>query len=271
LTPGPSGPMVDGMPSHLKDLPSLRTADAIQAALAGGEPWFYDFRFSNGASTAVQGEAVPWVHRTRAEMIFPGLDEALGQAWSSTRCLDVACNEGWFSAQLAARGAAEVRGIDIREEHLRKARLIREISGLQTLAFERADILGMTPATHGTFGLTLLLGLLYHVENPLGVLRSVRALTAGICVIETQVARGSQILECRTVGAPGSRSGPAVALVPGHPSHVGPGMPLVLVPTLDALYAMLQAAGFQDVRSISPPADAYPHFKDLDRVVLFAR
>src|SRR5262245_50508748 len=98
-------------------LPTRQTIDQVRDALARDEPWFYEFQFSNGAATKASDDLAALVHRTRADLIFPLLDELVGERWPATRCLDVACNEGWFAMQLAARGAAHVTGIDIRAEH----------------------------------------------------------------------------------------------------------------------------------------------------------
>jgi tRNA (mo5U34)-methyltransferase len=254
----------------VRAIPSGRSLEHVSATLASNEPWFYEFRFSNGAATTPSDDLSGLVHRTRAEMIFPLLDDLIGDRWPATRCLDMACHEGWFATQLAARGAAHVEGIDIRAEHVRKATVIKELSDLDALTFDCEDALDLTPEKHGTYDLTLLLGFLYHVDNPLGVLRVARFLTRRLCVIETVVARGPVPMECRTVSVSGARRGHAVALVPSNETHAEPGRSLALVPTLDALYAMLHSLGFTRVYLVVPPPAAYEQYQQYDRIVLFA-
>ena len=45
---------------------------------------------------------------------------------------------------------------------------------------------------------------------------------------------------------------------------------MTLVPTLEALYYMLDAVGFNRVDLAPPPFSAYEQYADYDRVVLFA-
>ena len=59
------------------------------------------------------------------------------------------------------------------------------LSNLRTLEGRHRRL--STRARSATFDVTLMLGLLYHVENPVGALRLARALTRRACVIETQV------------------------------------------------------------------------------------
>jgi tRNA (mo5U34)-methyltransferase len=40
----------------------------------------------------------------------------------------------------------------------------------------------------GLFDVSIVFGLLYHLENPVAVLRAVRAITGRVCLVETQVA-----------------------------------------------------------------------------------
>ncbi|HYH58036.1 MAG TPA: FkbM family methyltransferase [Thermoleophilaceae bacterium] len=49
-----------------------------------------------------------------------------------------------------------------------------------------ADIATLDPSDLGTFDIVLCLGVIYHVRDPLGVLRNVAALTAGTALIETE-------------------------------------------------------------------------------------
>lgn len=251
-------------------IPSFQQKDETQNALNKAEPWFYEFQFLNGASTKQNHGVIDAVHKTRAEMVFPMLDDIIGENWSKTTCLDIACNEGWFSSQIAARGAAKVTGVDIRKEHIEKANLIKELSGLKNLEFHQKNILKTSENEYGNYDITLLLGLLYHVDDPIGIIRSAHALTKRMCIIETQVARSVAQLECRTIAAPGVRFGPGVALVASNTTHVEPGRGVVLVPSLDALYAMLYSVGFQRIFLVIPTYSSYEQFKDYDRVVLFA-
>lgn len=250
-------------------LPTDEGPGALEQRLASHGRWFYRYSFANGVTNEPPDPVTQAIHEERARLVFPELDRIVGDRWDTTECLDVACHEGWFSMQLAARGAARVVGLDIRAEHVKKANVIRDITGLGNVTFEEADLFALDPAEFGPFDVTLLLGLLYHLDNPIGALRTARSLTSNVCVLETQVARPSARLECLW-GSGEARSGPGIAVVPSDEVHVQGGRAVALVPTLDALLDLLAAVGFRDTGVVDVPSGGFPQFVDGDRVVVFA-
>ena len=62
-----------------------------------------------------------------------------------------------------------------------------------------------------------------------------------------------------------------MALVESDKWHVGPDKPLVLVPTLNALYKMLYASGFDRLFLGIPTETMHEQFKNFDRVIIFAQ
>jgi len=187
---------MDTTNSGLRPIPTSRTRDDVEAKLSEYTPWFYKFVFSNGAVTQTQDDLTNLIHDTRASLLFPFLDTVFHGRWQQVRCLDLACHEGWFGTQIALRGAQDVIGIDIREEHSAKASVIKELGGIDRISFRQGDVYELKPEQHGMFELTLFLGILYHLDNPIEALRAVRALTRSLCVIESQVARPGPELEC---------------------------------------------------------------------------
>lgn len=249
-------------------LPTQRSRKETQAQLDALEPWFYSYRFENGAATQAR-EHTQAIHDTRARLIFPFLDDLLAGRWQSTRCLDIGCHEGWFSAQLAVRGAGEVLATDIRPEHLERAAAVQRLAGLERVRIEGASLLDLAARGLEPFDVTFFVGVLYHLPNPIEAIQAVRALTRGVAVIETQVARAAPPLHAAW-GSGSHRSGPGMALLPSDASHVEPGEPLVLVPTLDALYALLHGAGFERIYLSVPDDTMEEQYRTYDRVVVFA-
>jgi tRNA (mo5U34)-methyltransferase len=250
-------------------LPTDEAPSALEKRLTSHGGWFYRYSFVNGVSSDPPDPVTQAIHDQRARLVFPELDRIIGDRWGTTRCVDVACHEGWFSMQLAARSAARVVGFDIRAEHIKKANVIREISGLGNVTFDEADLFALDPTQIGSFDVTLFLGLLYHLDNPVGALRAARSLTTQVCVLETQVARPTPRLECLW-GSGEARSGPGIAVVPSDDVHVQGGREVALVPTLEALLDLLTAVGFRDAKVLGVSGDGHPQFVDGDRVVVFA-
>jgi hypothetical protein len=259
------------MDQVIRPLPTKVPIDEARLLLEQNTPWFYKYRFVNGIESGSMQPLIDEIHDVRAELIFPFLDLAYEGKWSSVRCLDIGCHEGWFTFQLAVRGAREVIGVDVREEHLRKASVIQRITGLNNVSFSRASIYDLPRAGLGKFELTFFVGVLYHLDNPVGALSAVRAVTSRLCVIETQVARATPDLECLWGSDEGTHRGPGIVAVRSDPNHVEGDRSVVLVPTLRALYDLLYVAGFNHVYlAISRPG-MYRQYVDYDRVVVIAQ
>jgi tRNA (mo5U34)-methyltransferase len=258
-------------------IPTVHPRNYTEHTLKKYPEWFYEFTFSNGAKSEVVDPITRAIHQTRANLIFPFLDEFFRGRWPQIRCMDFACHQGWFSTQLALRGSGEVRGIDIRHEHVERALAIRELGPIANISFRQQNLYKVTADEDGTYELTLFLGILYHLDSPLEALRIARSLTKKLCVIETQVARSSSELHCLW-GSGSPRKGPGIALVHSDETHddragaIVEGVPnLVMVPTLSALYQMLYAAGFHKLYLTIPNTNMHEQYTDFDRVVIFAQ
>ena len=82
------------------------------------------------------------------------------------RVLDLGCEEGHFAVEFARHGA-EVVAVDVREQHLERARFLAEASGAaERLGTVRADVRELDPDELGEFDLVLCLGLHYHLDTP---------------------------------------------------------------------------------------------------------
>jgi 2-polyprenyl-3-methyl-5-hydroxy-6-metoxy-1,4-benzoquinol methylase len=233
------------------------------------ESWFYEFVFSDGMMTTPTDQIAKLIHHTRAELIFPFLDELFGDKWNEIRCLDTACNQGWFTMQVSSRGAKEVLGIDVRADHIEMASAIKYLTNMGNVNFEKRDLFSINPKKDGKYELTLFLGILYHLDNPLEALRIIHSVTKRICVIESQVARPGLELDCLW-GSGAPKHGPGIAIVHSDEHHVEGKRPVVLVPTLSALYRMLYAVGFTRLYLSIPQDSMYSQYADFDRVVVFA-
>ena len=165
-------------------------------------------------------------------------------------CLDLACHEGYFALQLALHGCREVLGIDAREENVARATLMRDLYALENLAFKRGNVLELTAAGIGQFDIVLMLGLLYHTPDIVGVLRLARALSKGICLIETQLAPESD-----------------AELEWGARSWFGLDLPCAVAPGVDVLLPQL---GFAEVEVLKPLADSYEQLARGMRVMIAA-
>ena len=251
-----------------------KAAQELRRRLEPFGTWMYRFDLGEGVATPLHQEWLMEVHETRSRMIFPELDRRFGNRWREVRCLDAGCNEGYFGFLVADRGAQSVLGVDARESNIQKAEFVKERLGFGNISFRIDDVMTLGPERDGTFHLTLALGLLYHLEDPMRALRSLRAVTEELCVIDTQVLRAGpgvttacgtkdQVVETEDVlgviEEPEWEWNP-LASVTG----------VSLVPNKPALMTMLRHAGFAEVRQIMPYQNCYEQYASFDRIVVFA-
>lgn len=238
--------------------------------------WFYRFRLPSGRVTETYlPEDVLKIHDTRERMLMQALEAEFGHGWGDLKCADLACHEGFFSHKLALKGCKEVVGVDARGEHVEHANLIREVFGHENLSFSVGDIQKMDAEGLGRFDVTLLFGVLYHLENVVGALRLARAITKRVCLIETQVAPnlsgvtdwGSYKFNKSIVGclAIVDESGELAA-----DNKEANTTAITLFPSLPGLLWLLKAVGFKDAEIIPPPADAYEQLASGKRVIVAA-
>jgi tRNA (mo5U34)-methyltransferase len=232
--------------------------------------WMYRFTLPDGQVTALHEPFLDDVHRTRAAMICPLLDDLI-RDWPSVRCLDIACNEGFFSFELARRSAREVVGFDARPVVIEKAQLVQSKLHHPNVSFSVFDLEQLTAEWNGRFDVVLCLGIVYHLENPIGCLRRVRNVTEKVCVIDTQLNRFSGEIETpegRATSVQRRRS--AMSLVDEPAGELSGVQPVSLVPNHRALLRILDAVGFSRVLQVMPPADAYEQYANFDRAIYFA-
>ena len=252
-------------------LPLKAAPGDAERLLRENAPWFYRYKFEGGMESPSMQPLIDEIHQVRADLIFPHLDLAFEGRWAGQRCLDIGCHEGWFSFQLAARGAREVVGCDVREEHLRKANVIRDLTGLANASFRHGSVYDLPQQGLGTFDIVFFVGVLYHLDNPMGSLAAVRKMTRRLCVIETQVAREAPDLECTWGSDEALHKGPGILVKPSDPNHIEGDRSVVLVPTLRGLYALLHAAGFMQCYLAVARPGMYRQYPAYDRVVMFAQ
>jgi tRNA (mo5U34)-methyltransferase len=250
------------------------TMTSLEEQLAA-ERWIYPWRLHDGSEVPVANAELPSIHRTRADLIASNVRDVLAASGPSASALDLACNEGWFSHRLREWGARRVVGIDVRSMNVERANVMRDYYDVPAneMEFRRADVFAMDPAEIGTFDVVLVLGLIYHVENPMGVLRLARSCTRRLCVVESQLTRQVQPI-IHGLGQSGqlheSEGSFAIQVERGDNSLASTGQVISLIPNRVAFSQMARSAGFATVEFAAPRPDHNPQYVSGDRAVLFA-
>ncbi|MDN5924396.1 MAG: class I SAM-dependent methyltransferase [Xanthomonadales bacterium] len=229
-----------------------------------GKDWFYRFELPGGKVTPTyDGGALDSVHATRLAMLDSVLDARFGPDLNRCSAVDLACHQGYFATKLAQRGA-EVLAIDARAEHIADAGLIRDALHLPNLALKQADVHSLSAPSLGQFDVVLMLGLIYHLENPVGALRLAHALTRNVCLVETQIVPGlTGVVDYGSYRFVRPLKGSFGIIDETEETH-GPEASttgICLVPSMDALMWILRKIGFTRVDVVPVPEDGYEQLR----------
>ncbi|HWE07271.1 MAG TPA: methyltransferase domain-containing protein [Rhizomicrobium sp.] len=250
-------------------------AEQIRKGIEQFGPWFYSFDFGEGLRTtpAIPPE-VAGIHDTRLAMLDAAVSRHFGGRTSVLNCLDIGCHQGFYSIAMARRGW-NVTGVDARDESLFAARFASSAAGFPQIAFHRGLVETLARDENRAYDLTLFLGVLYHVEDPMLCLRQVAAVTKEMCVIETQVV--DEVEGYAEWGARAwTRPYQGILALIDESGEFQAGnretgvTPMATCPSPKALLFMCRQAGFARAEILSPPPGAYEQHARGKRVVCAA-
>jgi tRNA (mo5U34)-methyltransferase len=150
-------------------------------------PWFHNLHLPGGRRTAPDhplGDfpAFKWAQ------IAPHLPADL----SGARALDIGCNAGFYSFELARRGA-DVLALDVDEHYLRQARWAAGELGLaDRVTLRQQGVYDLAQLDAEPFDVVLFLGVLYHLRHPLLALDIIAPLVGGKLVVQTLTTPGEE-------------------------------------------------------------------------------
>lgn len=192
-----------------------------------------------------------WFHRIRLPdgTVTPGVDDSEGklpriglpESLAGKSVLDVGAWDGFFSFECERRGAARVAALDhyswggggwgdFRSFEYARAALQSKVEA------RKLDIPDLCVEAVGTFDVVLCLGVLYHVDDPFGLLRRLGRICRELLIVETVYAMN-------LVPVPVARFLPERA-VNNDPTNFW-------APNLRCLDLMLRRAGFPEVTVFS--------------------
>ena len=164
-----------------------RTALAEEARRLG--PWFHDLRLPDGTQTAPNhplGEFPTNKWRQIAPLVPADLT-----GWTA---LDIGCNAGFYSFELARRGA-QVTAIDYDERYLAQASWAASVFDLSDrVAFRRMQLYDLAH-TQETYDLVWFMGVFYHLRYPTLGLDIVARKTRRMLVFQTMTVPGEESLD----------------------------------------------------------------------------
>jgi tRNA (mo5U34)-methyltransferase len=174
------------MPPDSAPVPTGDAARRAQIQALG--PWFHNLHLPDGLQTApdhfIDGDFPMFKWRQ--------LEPALPAQLAGWRVLDVGCNAGFYSFELARRGAS-VLGIDVDERYLAQARWAAAEFGLQRqVEFRRMEVYDL--AHHDeVFDLVWFMGVFYHLRYPLLALDLLARRTGRLMMFQTLTLPGESV------------------------------------------------------------------------------
>jgi tRNA (mo5U34)-methyltransferase len=152
-------------------------------------PWFHNLHLPDGIETAPDHPLGDFPTYKWAE-----LGRALPDDLVGAQALDIGCNAGFYSFELARRGAYVV-GIDHDEHYLTQARWARRRLGFDgAVDFRRMTVYDLARLDE-TFDLVLFMGVLYHLRYPLLALDLVTERVGGTLVLQTLTMPGGEPID----------------------------------------------------------------------------
>ena len=165
------------------------TSSALPDDAAALGPWFHNLHLPGGVLTAPEhplGDFPAYKWRE-----FAG---SLPEDLSGCRALDIGCNAGYYTFELAKRGA-EVLGIDHDPRYLQQARWAAERLGVsEAVELRQMDVYDLARVAD-QFDVVLFLGVLYHLRYPLLGLDLVAEKVRGTLVLQTLTSPVQQTRE----------------------------------------------------------------------------
>jgi tRNA (mo5U34)-methyltransferase len=152
-------------------------------------PWFHNVRLPDGTQTAPNhflGDFPSFKWRK--------LGPSLPQDLTGWTVLDIGCNAGFYTFELAKRGA-DVTGIDVDEHYLTQARwLAEELGFADRVRFQKMQVYDLAH-TSETYDLVLFMGVLYHLRYPMLGLDIVAQKVKRLLVMQTLSMAGTEVAE----------------------------------------------------------------------------
>jgi predicted RNA methylase len=169
------------------------------------EPTYHDFSWL-GLKTA----QIPGIYGPNQKAKAPVLAAYILTAFARLKCdsdgpitfAELFCADGFYAMFAAHFGASRAIGFDNdRDGHLAAAARIRDLLRLEQVSFVKTDIEAIDPAER--FSVVANVGGLYHVEDPVAVLKKSYEMATDFLIVQSVVSMASTAPDYFAKPAPG--------------------------------------------------------------------
>lgn len=155
------------------------TVDSVRESIRRLGPWFHNLHLPGGVQTAPDHDLGDF-----PATIFAKISPCLPRDLTGWSVLDVGCNAGFYSFELARRGAS-VTALDMDPHYLRQARWAAKQLGLQDqIEFRQGQVYDVAGDTT-IYDLVWFMGVFYHLRYPLLALDLLARRTRRLLMFQT--------------------------------------------------------------------------------------
>lgn len=167
---------------------TLAASERLRKEIEALEPWFHNLHLPGGIETAPDHP-----HGDFPSFKWRELADTLPQDLSGWTALDIGCNAGFYTFELARRGA-KVTGIDREDLYLKQARWAAARFHLKEhVRFEKRQVYELAWERR-RFDLVIFMGLFYHLRYAVLALDTIARLKPKLLVFQTLSAPGQSTL-----------------------------------------------------------------------------
>jgi tRNA (mo5U34)-methyltransferase len=180
-------------PNFNLQAPSITPRSETEAHIAALAPWFHNITLPSGEQTAPNHPLGDFPRFKWNE-----IKDHIPADLEGRTALDIGCNAGFYSLELAKRGA-RVHAIEPDEHYLEQAQWVTRQHALDHRIHYHAlsiwDLADDRDELPASFDLVLFMGVFYHLRHPLLGLDIAAARTAGSMVFQTLTTADSEVSE----------------------------------------------------------------------------
>jgi tRNA (mo5U34)-methyltransferase len=166
-----------------------RLEQPLHAQIEALAPWFHNLHLPGGVQTA-PGHQFGDFPAFKWDKVAHSLPQDLS-GWTA---LDIGCNAGFYTFELARRGA-QVLGIDIEEHYLKQAEWAARLYGLSDrVSFQLGHVYELAKLQR-KFDFVWFTGVFYHLRYPMLALDLVRSVTGKLMMFQTMTMPGDHVVD----------------------------------------------------------------------------
>jgi len=158
-------------------------------AIEALSPWFHNLHLPSGLETAPEH----WLGDF-PRFKWREIESSIPQDLSGCRVLDIGCNAGFYTVELARRGA-QVRAIDLDDHYLKQASWAAQEFGVKDrVRFDQMQVYDLAREEE-TYDLVWFMGVFYHLRYPLLGLEIAARKTKQLFAFQTLEIPGGELKE----------------------------------------------------------------------------